>query len=225
MRLIRSHRETLRPQGGAARRRSTRMRRVIAPAVVLLLAIGIAGCGNDPNSIAAQAQAGNDKGYRAGDGSVEQLAVSQRKKPVKLAGKTVEGKPWSLKADAEGKIVVLNVWGAWCPPCQAEMPELEKAWKTFNKKDLPVVMIGLDQRDSPQKAAATLKKWGVSYPSLRDDNGKSLLGLQGKVVTTPTTLVLDKQHRIAGRVSGQTTASTLTGMVQDVLQGGGDSAG
>jgi len=193
------------------------VRRVLAPVLALAVVVGAAGCGNDPNSIAAQAKQGNDKGYRAGDGSVEQLSPGERNKPVSFKGKTLTGKAWSLD-QAKGKIVVLNVWGAWCPPCQAEMPELQKAWKSFQKQGQPVMMLGLDQRDSPSRALATVKKWKVGYPSLRDDGGQILLDLQNKVVTTPTTLVLDKQHRIAARVSGQITASTLTGLVQDVLK-------
>ncbi|TWP34698.1 TlpA family protein disulfide reductase [Leekyejoonella antrihumi] len=193
------------------------LRGVLVPVLALGVIGGAAGCSSSANSIAAQANQGNDKGYQAGDGTVEQLSRSERKKPVSFAGETLAGKPWSTN-DVKGKVLVLNVWGAWCPPCQAEMPELEKAWKQFQKGGQPVAMMGLDQQDSPARAAATIAKWKVTYPSLRDDGGQMLLDLQNKVVTTPTTLVLDQQHRIAARVSGQVTASTLTGLVQDVLK-------
>lgn len=185
---------------------------------VLLLASGLAlaGCGGESDSIADQAKQGDDKGYIAGDGTIQKVATADRRDPVELAGKTLDGTAWDVK-NARGKVVVLNVWGAWCGPCQKEMPELQKAWSRFQQDKKPVQMMGLDQRDSVPVARSTLQKFKVTYPSLQDDGGQSLLGLQGSVVTTPTTLVLDRQGRIAARVSGETTASTVRGLVDDVL--------
>ncbi|HEU5455483.1 MAG TPA: TlpA family protein disulfide reductase, partial [Nocardioides sp.] len=57
----------------------------------------------------------------------------------------------------------------------------------------------------------------ITYPSLSDESGVLILALQGKAPTVPTTLVLDKTGRIAARVNGEVTASTLTGLVDDVL--------
>ena len=77
--------------------------------------------------------------------------------------------------------------------------------------------MGIDQRDSNAVASSALKKWGVTYPSLANDDGANLQGLQRKVSATPTTLVLDKQGRIAARVSGSTTETTVRNMVDKVL--------
>ncbi len=203
-------------RGGPGMNHPTKRR--LAAATALLAIVGVAGCSNDPNSIAAQAKNGDSKGYVAGDGTVQQLAVSQRGKPVTISGTTLEGKPWSTK-DAADKIVVLNVWGEWCPPCQKEIPELQEVWSGWQKAGAPVQLMGLDQRDSVARAKAILTAKKATYPSLRDDGGRSLLALQGKAQYTPTTLVLDKQHRIAARVSGPVDASTLRGLVQDVLAG------
>lgn len=181
-------------------------------------AIALAGCSSDPNSIAGQANKGDDKGFIAGDGTIEQLSADQRGKPVTVSGTLLDGTPWSSSSVA-GKVVVLNVWGAWCAPCQEELPHLQAAWEQWQKSGAPVVMMGIDQRDSPQRAAATLRKFGVTYPSLAEDGGKALLALQGKVTATPTTLILDPQHRIAARVIGAvTTDATLTGLVDDILK-------
>ncbi|REF30094.1 TlpA family protein disulfide reductase [Calidifontibacter indicus] len=177
----------------------------------------LAACSSDPNSVSAQANKGDSKGYVAGDGTIEQLAVSQRGKPVQLDGTLLDGKTWS-SSSADGKVVVLNVWGAWCPPCQNELPHLQSAWAGWQAAGQPVVMLGINQRDSVQRAQATLAKLKVTYPSLAEDGGKALLSLQGKVRAYPTTLVLDKEHRIAARVSGEVTEATLKGLVDDVLK-------
>ncbi|WP_446666200.1 TlpA family protein disulfide reductase [Flexivirga sp. B27] len=192
-------------------------RTISALALACVAALGLTACSSDGNSISKQANQGSDKNYLAGDGTLAQLSPSQRGKPVTLTGKLLDGKAWSTK-DHSGKVIVVNVWGSWCPPCKAETPDLQKAWTKLKKKG--VLMIGIDRQEGPQTAAAYLRSAGVTYPSLRDDGGAALVALQGKASATPSTLVLDKQHRIAARVSGPTTDTTLIGLVDDVLKKG-----
>ncbi len=198
-------------------RHLTPRRSVLVAATSVLLGASLAACGGDPNSIAAQANKGDSKGYVAGDGTIEQLTVGQRGKPVQLTGTLLDGKSWS-SAQAAGKVLVLNVWGSWCPPCQNELPHLQGAWSSWQKAGVPVVMMGINQRESADTARSALAKFKVTYPSLADDGGASVQSLQGKVRAYPTTLVLDKQHRIAARVSGEVTEATLKGLVDDVLK-------
>lgn len=200
----------------ARRGRHRRGTRRIAPAVGLacVAALGLAACSSDGNSINKQANQGDDKNYLAGDGTMAQLSPAERGKPVTLTGKLLDGKAWSTK-DHPGKVIVVNVWGSWCPPCKAETPDLQKAWTKLEKKG--VLMVGVDRQEGPQTAAAYLRSAGVTYPSLRDDGGAALVALQGKASATPSTLVLDQQHRIAARVSGPTTTTTLVELVNDVL--------
>ncbi len=187
-------------------------------AVVLAasLAATLAGCSEDPNSVAGQAKAGDRKNYVSGDGTIERLGQDNRGAPVRLSGTTLEGRPWSM-AGRQGRVLVVNIWGSWCPPCIEETPDLQKAWDQIQSKGLDVEFIGLDKMESPQTGLAFQKANKVRYPSLAYDGGKPLLALQGKASATPTTLVLDQQGRIAARVSGPVSATTLTGLVDDVL--------
>lgn len=177
---------------------------------------GVAGCSADPNSIAEQAKQGDRKGYVSGDGTSEQIPVADRGAPVNLSGPTIDGKSFDLAKDAAGKVVVVNVWGSWCPPCVAETPALQQVWSELEPGGA-VRFLGINFREDAATGQAFAAREGVSYPSLSDKAGVQLLNLQGKAPTTPSTLILDREHRIAARVNGPVTATTLRGLVADVV--------
>ncbi len=194
-------------------------RRALAVSCALVLTGGLAACSSDANSVAEQAKAGDGKGYVAGDGAVRQLGVAERDTTVTLAGTTVDGKAWSAAADARDKVLVVNVWGSWCAPCVDETPQLQQVWSTLSAAAKPVQFVGIDIKESPATAGAFLRANGVTYPSLSDSasGGQPMLALQGKAPATPSTLVLDRQGRIAARVLGATTAATLSAIIDDVI--------
>src|SRR5450759_2785487 len=196
------------------------LRRLTVVVVVAVVCLGVSACGSDANSIAAQARSGDGKGYVSGDGSIERLAPDKRSSPLTVSGTTFQGTPWKV-ADARDHVLVLNVWGQWCGPCVAEMPHLQQVWSQLSAAGKPVQFMGINYRDGVETAKAFLRANKVTYPSLQDDGGGTLLALRGKANTTPTTLVLDRQGRIAARVSGPVTAATLSGLVNDVV---GESA-
>ena len=194
---------------------------VIATLAVGAVCLGVSACGSsDANSIAAQARSGDGKGYVSGDGSIERLAPDQRSSSLTLSGVTMQGAQWKV-ADARNHVLVLNVWGQWCGPCVAEMPHLQQVWEQLSAAGKPVQFMGVNERDGVETASAFLRANKITYPSLQDDGGATLLALRGKANTTPTTLVLDRQGRIAARVSGPVAAATLSGLVNDVLGEGG----
>lgn len=185
-------------------------------AVAALGALVTAGCSDDPNSIAAQARAGDQKGYISGNGAVETIVAADRAEPVTMTGELLDGTPWDITS-TRGKVLVLNVWGSWCAPCVAEAPDLQRAWEGLQDKGAPVEFMGIDFREDPARGAAFIERAGITYPSLTDEAGVLILRLQGKAPTVPTTLVLDREGRIAARVNGPVDTSTLTGLVDDVV--------
>lgn len=184
--------------------------------LVVLMCAALAACGSDPNSVAEQAKSGDRKGYVSGDGATEWLEAGDRGDPVSLQGPTLDGRTWR-STEHLGKVVVVNVWGSWCPPCVAEMPALQQAWDDARAAGDPVVFIGVNDRESPETARAFVRANKITFPSLAADGGAPLLALQGKASARPTTLLLDGQGRIAARVSGQVSESTLTALVDDAL--------
>lgn len=157
-----------------------------------------------------------DKGYVSGNGSVRMIPPSKRERPVALKGETLEGKTLDV-ASYRGAVVVINVWGSWCPPCIAEAPALQQVWQQTEPEG--VRFVGIDTRDGVAQARAHQRKFQVTYPSLFDPDGRLLLALRGTVPPTaiPSTLVLDRKGRVAARVLGETSAGVLKGIIEDVL--------
>ncbi len=113
-----------------------------------------------------------------------------------------------------GQVVVLNLWGQWCGPCRAEAAGLEQVYTAT--KDSGVAFLGINvkdpQRDKPQDFVRNNK---VSYPSIYDPSLRSLIALGSKYPTSviPSTIVLDRQHRVAAVFLKALTPSDLQPVV------------
>jgi thiol-disulfide isomerase/thioredoxin len=190
------------------RRRRSRVAAVVGSA--LLVAGPLAACSPDTGqSVAGQ-------GYIAGRGTIAQVAVTERDDPVDFGGTTLDGGRFDV-TDHRGEVVVVNVWGSWCPPCIAEAPGLQQVWEQTEADGAQFV--GIDFRDNTASARAHEKRFGVTYPSIDDPSGSTLLQLRGSLPprAIPSTLVLDRQGRVAARVLGQVRAATLRALVSDAL--------
>ncbi len=118
-------------------------------------------------------------------------------------------------ANLPGQVVVLNVWGAWCGPCRAEMPELQQLYETLGPDG--VTVLGVDVRDDRGAAQDFLTSRSITYPNIFDQPGRSLLALDGfPRNTVPSTVVLDRQHRVAAVFLRAVRLSELGPIVQRV---------
>ena len=140
------------------------------------------------------------------------IAEGDRPPAPRIAGTTLEGERLDV-ADYRGQVVVLNFWASWCPPCRAEAPNLvEVAEQT---KAAGVQFIGVNVKNARDEALAFERKAGVPYPSLHDQPGVILTRFRTLVPQVPpTTLLLDREGRIAGRFIGGVTTRQLLAPVQ-----------
>jgi peroxiredoxin len=192
------------------------------PAVVrggaLLLAAGLlAGCsaGDDPLSGFGS---GSNQNYISGDGSELELPPDERGATVEFEGETPEGDTLG-SADLAGEVSVVNFWYAGCPPCRAEAADLEATYQQF--LDDGVQFVGVNTYDDAPTAEAFERTYGITYPSILDaQRNRVQLAFAGDVPpnAVPTTLVLDRDGRVAARISGRIGApSILESMIQRVL--------
>jgi len=162
----------------------------------------------------------DQQGYVGSGGALTRIDPDKRTPGPVVTGAQLgaDGKTVST-ADYPGKVLVLNVWGSWCPPCRQEAAGLQAA-SVATKADAQFV--GINTRDfSPAAPEAFQRTSGVTYPSIFDPSGQSLLQLAGQVPPSaiPSTLVLDRQGRVAIRVLGQVSEATLTDMIGEVAAG------
>jgi thiol-disulfide isomerase/thioredoxin len=179
------------------------------------LTLGLSACAQE-DALAKQAKAGDNKNYVAGDGSVTEFAVAERKSGIQIQGILFDGTAVTSK-DFLGKVTVLNFWFAACAPCRVEAPSLEALHQEFKSKG--VQFFGVNLRDEKATADAFDKTFGLTYPSFDDKDGSVLLAVSGLVPpgAVPTTLVVDKQGRVASRVLGEIEKGTLKALIQSAV--------
>ena len=204
----------------SARQRNRRLRPVTWALVAgVLVALGIWQTGVLSSS---SSQSGNGAAAVAdsSDPGLVVFAPNRRVKAPRLEGTTLDGDAFTLSEYA-GDIVVVNVWGSWCGPCRKETPDLVRLARGTAGRG--VRFVGIDTRDNLASARAFVDKFNVPYPSLFDDDGRVLLPFRGVIPTTviPSSVVIDRQGKVAARVIGPVTYGTLKGVVEDELAGGG----
>ena len=182
------------------------------------IAVALSGCTTSADSLAEQYRQGDGKNYVAGDGTVTEIRAADRGDPIEFTGILESGETAS-SADYRGRVVVLNFWYAGCAPCRAEAPDLQAMWEKY--QDDGVVFLGVNVRDQAGTALAFSNAYSITYPSVLDVNdGAVQLAFAGTVApnAVPTTLILDKQGRVASRVLGRIQdASILVALISSAL--------
>lgn len=168
----------------------------VAGAAVVLLAL--TACSSDP--LAAQYADGSGQGYVSGDGAYTELPPAERGRSVEFDGTDEFGRSVS-SAQFAGNVYVVNFWYAGCPPCRIEAPDL----KSLSQEYADVPFLGVNIRDSSDLALTFAREFEIDYPSILDASTASVqLAFSGLVApdAVPTTLVMDRDGRVAGRISG-----------------------
>ncbi|MFD5224569.1 TlpA family protein disulfide reductase [Microbacterium sp. NPDC058342] len=191
--------------------------RIGAAALAGALAVGLSACAPDPATEAYLN--GDQKAYTTDDFRVLEIPASERGEPVAFGGTTENGEAFSSDA-VRGRVAVVNFWYAGCGPCRIEAKDLEAVWQKHRPDD--VAFIGVNIYDQADTAKAFAEKYGITYPSLMDaDTGEAKLAFAKvtPIQAPPTTLVIDKQGRVAARIIGPIDGtSILSTLIKDVLE-------
>lgn len=99
----------------------------------------------------------------------------------------------------KGKVILLNFWATWCPPCKAEMPSMNRLYNSLKKRGLEIIAVSSDL--SLSNITDFLAKNRVDFPVLHDE--KKTVTLQYKVFSMPTTLLIDRSGAIVEKFYGE----------------------
>ena len=188
--------------------------RIAAGLAAMLMLTACASTGADE-----QTRSAGQVGYPNVPRNLTRVAPEQRKELPAVSGPALGSNKTISTQDFRGKVVVINVWGSWCPPCRKEAPDLQAA--SVETKDV-AQFVGITSKDyDPAPAEAFVRSFKISYPSIYDPTGKALLAFAGELPPSaiPSTMIIDRQGRLAVRVLSEVSKITLVDMINDVADG------
>jgi thiol-disulfide isomerase/thioredoxin len=163
-----------------------------ATLVVALVALVLGGCGPAGGSAQGSSPRGEAPGFT-------------------VTG--IDGATHSL-SDYRGKVVVLNFWATWCMPCRAEMPDLEHEARAHRSD--PVVVVGMDWKESAGPVRDFVGGLGVTYPMLLDTDGRVYDAY--RVSALPTTFIVDRHGRLVKSRLGIASRDEMGTEIKDALK-------
>jgi peroxiredoxin len=192
------------------------MKRLALVAAAVSAALLLAGCTTN-DGLAAEYAEGSTKNYISGDGNIEVFEGDARGAAVSYTSETTSGDPID-SADFLGSVTVLNFWYASCAPCRVEAPILAGLNDEYSTEG--VNFLGVNVRDQAVTAENFEKETGITYPSAIDTNDGNILFAFAATNTVsanavPTTLVIDREGRVAARILGQIETERTLGTILD----------
>ncbi len=174
--------------------------------VVALMALVLSAC------IGGIEDTGDD-GFISGSGEITFVDPGKRQPAPELSGIDLDGNEFST-ADLRGKVLVVNLWGSWCPPCRKEAPALKQVADEL--ADQNVQFVGLLAKDKASMAKAFNAKIGITYPTIDDTAGRNQAAFADSLpsMAIPTTWIIDANGKVAARAMTELSTATLHALVE-----------
>ena len=178
------------------------------------LCIALAGCSTGTDAVA---QGGTFEFVAPGGKTdIAYDPPDSRGRPGPLSGPDLMDPDRTISLDDfAGKVVVINIWGQWCGPCRTEITQLQQVYDAT--RDKGVEFLGIDVRDNNRQAAVDFvidRK--ITFPSIYDPPMRTMIAFGGRYPTTviPSTVVLDREHRVAAVFLRELLAEDLQPLVE-----------
>jgi len=150
--------------------------------------------------------------FRGGGSAASGPAALTGQPAPSFAVPTLSGSTSALDA-YRGRIVVMNLWASWCPPCRAEMPDLQHLYQSYKSRN--VVVLGVDQGESAQRVGAFAQSLGIHYPILLDQQQQ--YGRVYAALGLPTTIVVDAHGVVVRGFDGPLSYPQMVAAVTPLL--------
>lgn len=180
---------------------------LLAIACLLAAAFVVAGCLKGDKHAADPAAAQKNVETAEASASAELRPTADRVDAPPIKATTIDGKEMVLDARKDGKVLIVNFWATWCPPCRAEMPELDSFARDLKSRG-DVAFYAVNLGDSGDAVHRFLVEEGINEMTVLLDENDSA-GRQYAVQSIPTTVIIDLNGKIAYRKIGMTNAAEL----------------
>ena len=184
--------------------------------VALLAAVLVSGCSTG----ADQVEVNNGGEFRFVEATPvgEVIPPAERAAAPEFTGTLLgDGESFS-STELAGDVAVLNFWGSWCPPCRVETPEFQEVYADV--RDEGVQFLGLNVKETDEQFALTfIDRFGIEFPSLYDPRGEVALAFRDYPANAiPSTIVLDRESRVAAVYTGEVSQEDLRRVIDLVLE-------
>ena len=188
--------------------------RAVVTALMMACSVLLAGCSTGHDAVAQ----GGTFEFVAPGGKTDIVydPPQTRGRPGPISGPDLMDPSKTLSLDDfAGKVVVVNVWGQWCGPCRTEIGQLQQVYD--QTRHLGVAFLGINVRDNNRDAAVDfVKDRNITFPSIYDPAMRTMIAFGGKYPTTviPSTVVLDREHRVAAVFLRELLAEDLRALIE-----------
>jgi peroxiredoxin len=188
------------------------MRRTL-PAVLASAAL-LTGCSTGPGAV--DVSNGGQFRFVAATPAGEVIPEGDRESAPDFGGTLLGGGDWTSD-ELAGQIAVLNFWGSWCPPCRVETSQFQEVYTEVRDEDVAFVGLNVKETDE-QFAQAFVDSEGIEFPSLYDPAGEVALAFRDYPANAiPSTIVLDREGRVAAVYTGEVAQDDLRAVLDRLL--------
>jgi cytochrome c biogenesis protein CcmG/thiol:disulfide interchange protein DsbE len=154
---------------------------------------------------------GEKEGKRVEAGKME----TEGKESVSFTLNTIYGEEFSLDKH-KGKVIIINFWATWCPPCRAEIPSFVKLYREYAERGLVIVGISLDQGGNVLgKVRSFAENYDINYPIVIGN--KDVVMKFGGIKAIPTTFVIDRDGKIVKKIVGYRNEEFFRSLIEELL--------
>ncbi|MGY2128764.1 TlpA family protein disulfide reductase [Blastococcus sp. SYSU DS0617] len=176
-------------------------------------ALVLTGCATGEGAVSVNN--GGEFRFVEGTPSGEVIPPGERATAPEFAGTLLDGEEFS-STELAGDVAVLNFWGSWCAPCRVESPEFQEVYAEV--RDDGVQFLGINVKDTDQLARAFEDNFGIEFPSLDDPRGEVALAFRDYPASAiPSTIVLDRESRVAAVYTGAVRQDDLRVVLDQLL--------
>jgi thiol-disulfide isomerase/thioredoxin len=179
-----------------------------------LLAVAVlSGCATGEGQV--DVANGGEFRFVQGTPAGQVIPAAERASAPAFSGTLLDGAGFASD-ELAGDVAVLNFWGSWCAPCRVETPQFQEVYEEV--RDDGVQFLGINVKDAEQLADAFVESKAITFPSLFDPTGETALAFRDYPATAiPSTIVLDRQSRVAAVYTGEVRQDDLRAVLDQVL--------